>query len=74
MKIRADLAEKVYEMVLPGLTTDGSLSQAMQRRLLEFVLRTQGIKEPASPERIFDFSSVRRVRADLEAKRWKPEP
>ena len=74
MKIKPDLAEKVYDMVLPGLTADGSLSQEMQKRLLEFILRIQGIKEPAGVERIFDFSAARRVRADLESKRWKPEP
>jgi ABC-type nitrate/sulfonate/bicarbonate transport system substrate-binding protein len=74
MKIPKDLAGKIYDLVLPGLAADGSLSQDMQKTLLEFVLRVQGIKEPASPEKIFDFSPVRKVRADLEAKRWKAEP
>jgi hypothetical protein len=38
----------------------------------EFILKVQGLKELAATEKIFDFSSVRKSRTDLEAKRWKP--
>jgi ABC-type nitrate/sulfonate/bicarbonate transport system substrate-binding protein len=73
MKIQNNTAGKVYDLVLPGLTMDGSLSQEMQRRIIEFITRVQGIKEIAAPERIFDFSPVRKIRVELEAKKWKPE-
>lgn len=72
MKIEEDLAAKIYDLVLPGLTADGSIDQEMQRRILEFVLKVQGIKEVAATERVFDFSSGKKARAHLEAKRWRP--
>jgi hypothetical protein len=50
---------------------NGSISLERQKRVVEFVLKVQGIKEPAATEKIFDFSPVRKSRADLEAKRWK---
>jgi len=34
----------------------------------------QGIKEPAIAEKIYDFGPVRKIRADLEARKWKPAP
>lgn len=74
MKIQKDLAGKIYDLVTPGLTAEGSLSQELQKRFLEFLVRVQAIKEPASAEKIFDFSPVTKIRASLEAKRWKPEP
>jgi len=74
MKIQNNTAGKVYDLVLPGLTMDGSLSQEMQRRIIEFITQVQGIKEIAAPEWIFDFSPVRKIRVELEAKKWKPEP
>ena len=72
MKTQDNVAEKIYDMVLPGLTTDGSLNPEVQKRVIDFVSRVQGIQEPVTAEKVFDFSSVRRIRADLEIKKWKP--
>jgi len=72
MKIQDDVAAKIYDLVLPGLTADGSVSPELQKRVVEFILKVQGLKEPAATERIFDFSPVRKSRTDLETKRWKP--
>lgn len=74
MKIREDMAAKIYDLVLPGLTADGSMDPELQKKVLEFVLKIQGIKEPAAVEKIYDFTSVRKIRADLEARKWKPAP
>ena len=72
MKIRENLADKVYDMVLPGLTADGSLEPEIQKKILDFVVKVQGIKEPVSVEKVFDFSTVRKVRNDLDANKWRP--
>ena len=72
MKIREDVADRVYDMVLPGLTLDGSLNPENQRRVLDFVLKIQGIKEPVAPEKVFEFSPLRKMRADLDQQKWKP--
>jgi hypothetical protein len=72
MKIREDVADKVYDMVLPGLTPDGNLNQENQRKVLDFVLKIQGIKEPIAPEKVFDFSPVRKMRVELDQQKWRP--
>lgn len=72
MKTQDNVAEKIYDMVLPGLTADGSLNPEVQKKVIDFVSRVQGIQEPVTLEKVFDFSPVRRIRADLEIKKWKP--
>ena len=72
MKIQEDMAAKIYDMVLPGLTADGTIDPELQNKVLEFVFKVQGIKEPAVAEKIYDFASVRKIRADLDARKWKP--
>jgi NitT/TauT family transport system substrate-binding protein len=74
MNIREDLAEKIYNLVLPGLTMDGSVNPETQKKVLEFVLKIQGIKDAVTAEKVFDFSPVRKIRADLEVKKWSPRP
>ena len=74
MKIQEDMAAKIYDLVLPGLTADGTINPELQKKVLEFVFKVQGIKEPAVAEKIYDFASVRKIRADLDARKWKPAP
>jgi NitT/TauT family transport system substrate-binding protein len=74
MKINTDLAAKIYDLVLPGLTVDGSLDPEFQRKVLDFTTRVQGIKEPGAVEKVYDFTPVRKIRAELEAGKWKPGP
>ena len=74
MKIQNDMAAKIYDLVLPGLTADGTITPEFQKNVLEFMFKVQGIKEPAVAEKVYDFAPVRKIRADLEAKNWKPAP
>jgi ABC-type nitrate/sulfonate/bicarbonate transport system substrate-binding protein len=74
MKIQDDLAAKIYDLVLPGLTAGGTINPELQKKVLEFVFKVQGIKEPAAVEKVYDFAPVRKVRDDLDAKKWKPTP
>ena len=74
LKVDEKTAAKIYDLVLPGLTPDGTLNPELQKRVLEFVFKVQGIKEPAMAEKIYDFAPVRKIRADLETRKWKPAP
>jgi ABC-type nitrate/sulfonate/bicarbonate transport system substrate-binding protein len=74
MKVPEGTAAKIYDLVLPGLTADGTLSPELQKKVLEFVLRVQGIKEPVSPEKVYDFAPVKKIGAELAAKKWQPAP
>ena len=69
MKIQEDLAARIYDLVLPGLTADGTISSETQKKVLEFVLKVQGIKEPVAVEKVYDFTPIRKIRADLEDKK-----
>jgi hypothetical protein len=67
------VAGKVYDQVVrPAMTQDGTLSQEMQAKAVEHVLKRLDLKEAPPLARIFDFSMTRKVRADLQLKGWKP--
>jgi len=74
MKIPLDMAAKIYDLVLPGLTVDGSIDAGLQKKVLDFIFKVQSIKDPVAPEKIYDFAPVRKIRAELEAKKWQPLP
>jgi hypothetical protein len=59
----------VCDLVLPGLTADGTISPELQKKVLEFVLRVQGIKEPVAPEKVYDFTPVKKISAELAAEK-----
>ena len=43
-------------------------------KVIEFVLQVRGIKELVAEETVYDFSPVRKIRAELEGKKWQPVP
>ena len=74
LKINDDLAGKIYDVTRPVMTLDGSVSEELQRKSLEPLLRRLAPKEPPALEKIFDYSLSRKVRSDLEREAWKPGP
>ena len=74
MKIPEGTAAKIYDLVLPGLTADGTINPGLQKKVIDFVLRVQGIKEPVASEKVYDFAPVRKIGAELAAKKWQPAP
>lgn len=76
MKIQKDLAARSYDLARPAMI-DGVLSEEHQRRFLEFVIKSQGLKEiPLSEEslgKFFNFSLTRKIGVELQAKGWRPE-
>jgi NitT/TauT family transport system substrate-binding protein len=74
MKVPEEMAGKIYDLVLPGLTADGTITAEIQKKVLEFVFKVQGIKDPVAVEKVYDFAPVRKIRAELEAKKWQPAP
>lgn len=74
MKIPLDMGANIYDLVLPGLTVDGSIDANLQKKVLEFIFKVQSIKEPVVPEKVYDFVAVRKIRAELQSKNWQPFP
>jgi NitT/TauT family transport system substrate-binding protein len=72
LKIKDDLAAKGYDAARPALTTDGTMSEASQRKALDAVLKGAGVKESPPLDRFFNFAVARKVAGDLQAKGWKP--
>lgn len=74
LKIKQDIATRIYDEIRPGIAQDGIVNEEQQRKsLAPFVDRT-GSKDLPPLQRIFDFSITRKVLADLKAKKWHPGP
>ena len=54
------------------MTQDGTLSQEMQTKAVEHVLKRLDLKEAPPLTKIFDFSLTRKVVAEFQAKNWRP--
>ncbi len=70
-KSSEDLAAKIYDLVKPALTPDGILSDDLERRVMAPLLERVGRKDMAVGK-FFDFSSTRKIHAELKAEGWKP--
>lgn len=72
LKIKEDLAAKGYDAARPALTADGTMTEASQRKALEAVLKSAGVKDMPPVDRFFNFAVAKKVAAELQAKGWKP--
>ena len=74
LKIKEDLAAKGFDSARPALTTDGTMSEASQKKALGMVLKSAGVKEAPPLDRFFNFAITHTVNAELQARGWKPAP
>jgi NitT/TauT family transport system substrate-binding protein len=74
LKIKQEIATRIYDEILPGVTQDGTVSEAQQKKSLAPFLGRTGAKEIPPLQTIFDFSLTRKALADLRAARWQPAP
>jgi NitT/TauT family transport system substrate-binding protein len=72
MRVRDDLAAKIYDVVRPGITQDGIVPEDLQRRSTEHVIGRAGLKEPPRLDKMFDNAVLLKVRQELQAKGWRP--
>jgi len=74
LKIKEDFAGKIYDVTRPVMTADGTVSEELQTKSLEPLIKRLGQREPPPLEKIFDYSLVRKIRSELEKEGWKPLP
>ena len=74
LKIKEDIATKIYDAALPGMVADGSINEALQRRVIDDARKSLGVKESVSADKVFRFSLVHKINAELKAQSWKPAP
>jgi len=72
IKVKDDLALKGYEAARPALTVDGVMSEESQRKALEMVLKSAGVKESPPLDRFFNFAVTKKIGAELKSQGWKP--
>lgn len=72
LKLKEDEVGRIYDVIRPGLTADGILSEELERKSLEHVLPRVGLKEAPPLENIFNFTLARKVNDELQTKGWKP--
>jgi NitT/TauT family transport system substrate-binding protein len=64
LKIKEDIAARVYDEIRPGITQDGTVTEEQQKKsLIPFI--EKGAKESPPLRRVFDFSVTRKIVADL---------
>jgi ABC-type nitrate/sulfonate/bicarbonate transport system substrate-binding protein len=73
MKIKDDLAGKMYDSARPAATVDGTANEELQRKSIAHILERVDVKDPPPLERMFDFSMTKTIVDQLRAKGWKPE-
>jgi NitT/TauT family transport system substrate-binding protein len=67
-------AAKMYDMVRPAMSEDGTVAEPLQKAALEQVLPLEGVKELPPLQKVFDYSVAWKTRAQLEAEGWKSGP
>jgi NitT/TauT family transport system substrate-binding protein len=73
LQISETVAAAAYDQVVrPAMTQDGTLSQEMQAKAVEHVLKRLDLKEAPPLTKIFDFALTRKIMAELQAKSWRP--
>jgi len=68
------MAAKIYDAALPGMVGDGSINEETQRRVIDDTRKSLGMKESVSADKVFRFSLVQKINAELKAQGWKPAP
>ncbi len=71
MKVKPALAARIYDLSIPAMTTHGALSEDVQRKAIEHVVKQMNLKELPNLPRIYDFSVVEKARRQLESQGWK---
>jgi ABC-type nitrate/sulfonate/bicarbonate transport system substrate-binding protein len=72
LKSKEDLAGRLYDLILPGTTRDGTINEELQKKSIEHVIERVGVKEPPPLDRMYNFSIARKGRNELLAKGWRP--
>jgi NitT/TauT family transport system substrate-binding protein len=72
MKVNPDLAAKIYDLSIPAMTTYGALSEELQKKAIEHVVKQMNLKDPPNLQKLYDFAPAEKARRQLEAQGWKP--
>lgn len=72
LKIKNDLALRIYDLAKPGMSMDGTIKEELQKKVLDQTVDLVGLKQSPPIQKFFDFSLTKKVRAELESAKWAP--
>jgi ABC-type nitrate/sulfonate/bicarbonate transport system substrate-binding protein len=72
LKIDESMATNIYDSSRPIMTSDGTLSEETQKKMIAFFSKIAGAKDVSSADKVFDFSILRKAQATLQTRGWKP--
>ncbi len=70
IRVKEDLAAKIYDLVKPAMAENGIVSDGLQKSIIGEVAKLRGLKEVPPTEKFFDFSQVRKAASELQATGW----
>ena len=71
VKVDETLAAKTYDLYRAAMTSDGTISEDLQKKSLEVYVKLAGLKTQPPLDRIFDFRLTRKIFNELESTGWK---
>lgn len=63
---KPDVASKSYELILPGFSGDGSITDVTMQAIVDLRVQTLNLPKPGSLEQIRDFAPLREVHKELK--------
>jgi hypothetical protein len=72
LRIDEATAVKLYDSSRPTMTIDGTVSGETEKKMTGMVLKIAGVKEAPPPDKLYDFSLVKKAHVALQAKGWQP--
>jgi NitT/TauT family transport system substrate-binding protein len=67
-----DMIARVYDDHMKTIARDGTITERLQRIVIDRSKRLTGVTRDIPPEEIFDFSYLRRAQAEVTQSGWKP--
>jgi NitT/TauT family transport system substrate-binding protein len=67
-----ELMTRVYDDHMKTIARDGTISETLQRIVIERSKRFTGVTRDVRPEEIFDFSFLQRAQAEVTQSGWTP--
>ena len=72
VKLKQDMAGKSYDVLKRAMSSDGTVGEGVLKKYLDFVRKSRGITASPPVSKFFDFSLIREIGKELDAKGWKP--
>jgi ABC-type nitrate/sulfonate/bicarbonate transport system substrate-binding protein len=66
LRVKEDMAAKIYDSARSAMTMDGTITDEAQKRVIQDTVQLIGQKETPPADKVFDFALARRIRAELD--------